>query len=49
MGSWFLGNRGENAQILRDSMRSIVDNIEAGRKQIWPDDPVCVSTAILFS
>ncbi|THH16889.1 hypothetical protein EW146_g3821 [Bondarzewia mesenterica] len=40
MGSWFLGPRGENADILKEKMSSLVDQVKNGRLQYWPDDPV---------
>ena len=41
MGSWFLGPRGENAEVLKDTLNSIVDYVKSGRLQFWPQDPVC--------
>ncbi|THU76237.1 PLP-dependent transferase [Dendrothele bispora CBS 962.96] len=39
MGSWFLGNHGENAPILTQSMTNIIENVKLGREEIWKNDP----------
>lgn len=40
MGSWFLGPRGENADLMKEKVAFIIDNVREGRKDLWPDDPV---------
>ncbi|VDB83367.1 unnamed protein product [Peniophora sp. CBMAI 1063] len=49
MGSWFLGNRGENASIFQNSMASIIKNVQAGRKVIWPQDAQTVTAEMINS
>lgn len=40
MCSWFLGHRGENAGIMKETMNSIVDQVKAGRMAFGSDDEV---------
>ena len=40
MCSWFLGHRGENAGIMKETMDSIVDQVKAGRMAFGSDDEV---------
>jgi len=40
MSSWFLGHRGENAGIMKETMNSIVDHVKAGRIAFGSDDEV---------
>jgi hypothetical protein len=40
MCSWFLGHRGENAGIMKETMNSIVDQVKAGRIDFGSDDEV---------
>ncbi|KAF8328626.1 pyridoxal phosphate-dependent transferase [Amanita rubescens] len=42
IGSWFLGPRAENAGILSETTKLIVDEIETGRKKYFPEDPVSI-------
>jgi hypothetical protein len=40
MGSWFLGPRGENAEIMKEKFDFIVNKVRDGRLDYWPEDPV---------
>ena len=40
MCSWFLGHRGENAETMKHTMNSIVDQVKAGRIAFASDDEV---------
>ncbi|KAM6489886.1 Pyridoxal phosphate-dependent transferase [Amanita muscaria] len=42
IGSWFLGPRAENAKILSETTKLILEEIETGRKEYFPEDPVSI-------
>ncbi|KAK7051048.1 hypothetical protein VNI00_005160 [Paramarasmius palmivorus] len=48
MGSWFLGPRGENAEIMKQKLSSIIDHIVQGRTQNFPD-PAFVTSDVTNS
>ena len=49
IGSWFLGPRAENAGILSETTKLIVDEIETGRKEYFPEDPVrCLYSRLIL-
>jgi hypothetical protein len=49
MCSWFLGHRGENTDIMKHTMNSIVDEVKAGRIAFGSDDDVRQSVILPHS
>ncbi|KAL0575884.1 hypothetical protein V5O48_006084 [Marasmius crinis-equi] len=45
MGSWFLGPRGENRDLMTRKFAGIVERVCEGRKKYFPSDPVSLSSS----